>query len=160
MTQDGQAGESRARSTVGMHVWLVLWRAARALEAHARRSIRTLGMCQSDFGVLEALLHRGPQTVSELRFRVLLTSGSMTAAIDRLERHRFVERRSDRVDRRAKVVHLTAQGRTIIRKAFAEHEEAMSRATATLSRHEHTVAITLLRKLGLGAQESLKNRQG
>ena len=39
----------------------------------------------SDFAILEALLHKGPQAVSELGRRIDLTSGSMTTAIDRLE---------------------------------------------------------------------------
>ncbi len=66
--------------TSGVHLWLVLWKATRSLEAHAHRNIQGFGMGQSDFGVLEALLHRGPLSVKELGAKVLLTSGSMTAA--------------------------------------------------------------------------------
>jgi len=41
----------------GVHVWLVLWKAMRAVQAHAMKSIEALPICGSDFGVLEALLH-------------------------------------------------------------------------------------------------------
>ena len=34
----------------GIHVWLVMWKATRALESHAEQSIQALGMCRSDFG--------------------------------------------------------------------------------------------------------------
>lgn len=37
-------------------------------------------------GVLEALLHKGPLPVNALGEKVLLTSGSITTAVDRLER--------------------------------------------------------------------------
>jgi MarR family transcriptional regulator, 2-MHQ and catechol-resistance regulon repressor len=137
----------------GLHLWLVLWRASRALEAHARRSIAGLGMCPSDFGVLEALLHKGPQAVSQLGTKVLLTSGSITTAVDRLERLGFVRRRPDKRDRRTRMVHLTARGRQVIRAAFAEHEQALERATSALTAGERAAAIQLLRKLGQSAEQ-------
>ena len=70
----------------GVHVFLVLWKAARAVEAYAEKSITELEMCGSDFAVLEALLHKGPLPVNEIGKKVLLTSGSITAAVDRLEK--------------------------------------------------------------------------
>ncbi len=39
----------------GVHVFLVLWKAARAVESYAEKSITDLEMCRSDFAVLEAL---------------------------------------------------------------------------------------------------------
>jgi len=43
------------RPTAGVHVWLVLMKAHRSLVRHAERSIVSLDMCISDFGVLEVL---------------------------------------------------------------------------------------------------------
>jgi MarR family 2-MHQ and catechol resistance regulon transcriptional repressor len=67
----------------GVHVFLVLWKAARAVEAYAEHSIAELEMCGSDFAVLEALLHKGPLPINEIGKKVLLTSGSITVAEDR-----------------------------------------------------------------------------
>src|SRR5262245_50167161 len=75
-----------------IHTWLVLMKAHRTLTRHATRSIEALDMCLSDFAILEALLHKGPQSVRELGRRIDLTSGSMTAAIDRLESRHLVAR--------------------------------------------------------------------
>src|ERR1700683_5737887 len=72
-----------------VHLWLVLWKAARTLEAYARQNIERLGICQSDFAVLEALLHKGPLTVSVLGTKVLLTSGSIKTAVERLPPRRL-----------------------------------------------------------------------
>ncbi len=69
-----------------VHVLLVLWKAARAVESYAEKSITDLEMCGSDFAVLEALLHKGPLPVNEIGKKILLTSGSITVAIDRLEK--------------------------------------------------------------------------
>ena len=78
----------------GVHVFLVLWKAARAVEAYAEKSISGLRMGSSDFAVLEALLHKGPLLVNEIGKKVLLTSGSITVAVDRLETKGLVERRA------------------------------------------------------------------
>src|SRR5215207_8464943 len=88
----------------GVHVWLVLWKAARAVEAYAENSVSQLEMCGSDFAVLEALLHKGPLPVNEIGKKVLLTSGSITVAVDRLADKGLVERRAHGTDRRAKIV--------------------------------------------------------
>ena len=86
----------------GVHVFLVLWKAARAVGSYAQKSITDLEIGGSDFTVLEALLHKGPLPVNEIGKKVLLTSGSMTVAVDRLEQKRLVERRAHGTDRRAR----------------------------------------------------------
>src|SRR5882762_7459405 len=128
----------------GVHVWLVLMKAHRALVRHAEGSIVSLDMCISDFGVLEVLLHKGPQAVGEIGRRVELTSGSITTAIDRLERRGLVARTAHASDRRTRVVHLTREGRTRITHVFATHKDAMDRAADGLSRAERGTLITLL----------------
>ncbi|HYK36039.1 MarR family winged helix-turn-helix transcriptional regulator [Alloacidobacterium sp.] len=147
------AANSRT-DTSGIHLWLVLWKAFRSVEAHAHRHIAGLGMCLSDFGVLEALLHKGPLTVNELGAKVLLTSGSMTAALDRLERRGMVERKEDDVDRRKRIIRLTQAGTALIRKAFEDHKRAMELAAGGVSRKDREVLIDLLRHLGLSADRN------
>jgi MarR family 2-MHQ and catechol resistance regulon transcriptional repressor len=144
-----------AKNTSGIHLWLVLWKAFHSVEAHSHRHIASLGMGVSDFGVLEALFHKGPLTVKELGAKVLLTSGSMTAAIDRLERRGLVERGNDESDRRLKVICLTAKGNTLIHKGFEGHRSAMEEAVAGLSERERSQAIDLLRQLGQSAEQRL-----
>jgi MarR family 2-MHQ and catechol resistance regulon transcriptional repressor len=140
----------------GVHVWLLLWKATKALEAHAQRSVQALGMCLSDFAVLEALLHKGPLPVNVIGKKVLLTSGSMTAAVDRLERRGLVERRDDPDDRRARIVHLTRAGRESIQKLFAAHEQDMERPISRLTSDEIESLTAILRKLGRGAEALLQ----
>lgn len=135
----------------GVHVWLVLWKAAQAVESYAKGSIVNLELCGSDFAVLEALLHRGALPINEIGKKVLLTSGSITTAVDRLEEKGLVERRAAKDDRRAKIVHLTSDGRKFITRAFAEHAADMERLAAELSRDERATLIRLLKKIGYKA---------
>src|SRR4029434_1356877 len=83
---------TRAVEQSGIHTWLVLMKTHRSLKRHAERSIEALDMCLSDFAILEALLHKGPQSVRDLGRQIDLTSGSMTTAIDRLETRGLVSR--------------------------------------------------------------------
>ena len=137
-----------AADTSGVHLWLVLWKAFRSMEEQAGRSIAGLGLCQSDFGVMEALLHKGPLPVKALGEKVLLTSGSMTAAIDRLERRGWVMRGGDPQDRRSRIVRLTPEGRKTIQALFRMHERDMEQAARRLSEKERAELMRLLRKLG------------
>lgn len=139
--------------TSGVHLWLLLWKAGKAVEAHALRSVESTGLCLSDFAVLEALLHKGPLPVNVLGKKVLLTSGSMTAAVDRLERSGLVERTSAPIDRRARIVHLTKAGSKLIRGLFAQHGLDMERVFSRLDMPERNALAVLLRKLGHRAEE-------
>lgn len=153
--RDGRSVGVMSERTSGVHLWLVLWKASRAVQAHALRSIESLSLCLSDFAVLEALLHKGPLPVNAIGKRVLLTSGSITTAVDRLESQGLVERRDHASDRRARVVHLTSAGHDLISKAFIEHERDMETAVSALDSQEREVAVRILKKLGLGAEKQL-----
>jgi len=136
----------------GVHVFLVLWKAARAVQAYAEKSITDLEIGGSDFAVLEALLYKGPLPVNEIGKKVLLTSGSMTVAVDRLEQRRLVERRAHGSDRRTRIVRLTKENRKLITRAYAQHATDLERlASASLTVTERATLIRLLKKIGYQA---------
>ena len=56
------------------------------------------------------------------------------------------------------MIHLTPEGKALITKVFARHEDAMERAMHGLSRTERATLTNLLRRLGTTAEEQL--RQG
>ena len=136
----------------GVHVFLVLWKALHAVEQYAVSSIVELEIGATDFAVLEALLHKGPLPVNEIGKKVLLTSGSITTAVDRLEAKALVERRAHGSDRRARIVHLTKLGKRLIARAYAQHAIDMERlAAASLTKSERATLIRLLKKIGYAA---------
>lgn len=133
------------------HLWIVLARCHRALSQIAEGSIQEAGLGLTDFAVLEALLHKGPLTITEIQGKVLLASGSMTAAVDRLEKKRLVKRSPAPSDRRAKVLELTPEGRRVIETAFRRHATELESAMAVLNPSEKRELYALLKKLGLFA---------
>src|SRR3954467_12324378 len=84
-----------SRYPSGIHLWLILWKSYNAVRDYAFRDIASLGLGLSDFAILEVLLHKGATPVNDIGAKVLLTSGSMTTAIDRLPVRKIVERRAD-----------------------------------------------------------------
>ena len=98
------------QDTSGVHVWLVLGKAFHALAAHAESlNLSQAGLGDSDFRVLEVLLHKGPLPVNTIGPKVWLTPGSISVAVDRLEKKALVKRKNTD-DRRVRLVELTAKG--------------------------------------------------
>src|ERR1700693_190240 len=129
-------------------LWIVLARCHRALALSVERSIADLGLCLSDFMVLEALLHKGPLTISEIQAKVLLASGSMTAAVDRVESLGLVVRKMTSRDRRARGLELTPKGQRLIEGAFREHADQLEKAMSLLDEKEKKQIYASLKKLG------------
>ena len=135
-------------------LWLVLSRCHRALNHIAERSIEQAGLGLTDFAALEALLHKGPLTITEIQGKVPLAIGSMTAAVDRLEKKDLIMRTPAVGDRRAKVLKLTPEGSRIVEKAFRRHAAELESAMAVLSASEKSQLHGLLKKLGLFVAEA------
>jgi MarR family transcriptional regulator, 2-MHQ and catechol-resistance regulon repressor len=144
------------QDTSGVHVWLVLGKAFRALATRAAESLKSSRTClgESEFGVLEVLLHKGPLPVNTIGPKVWLTPGSISVAIDRLETKELVKRQNTD-DRRVRLVDLTPKGRSLITKTFRAHATAMEEAAVVLTKEERLMLLRLLKKLGKGqADES------
>jgi MarR family transcriptional regulator, 2-MHQ and catechol-resistance regulon repressor len=132
----------------GAHIRLILWKAEKAMTRLDRAGIAETGLGLSDFTILEALLHKGPLPINAIGGKVLLTSGSMTAAVNRLARRGYVRREQDPGDGRCFHIHLTVAGRRVIEAAFERHAQALERASSALTRDEKSELIRLLKKLG------------
>src|SRR6266478_2754845 len=117
-------------------LWLVLTKSYRVLSLLAEQSIANAGLCLTDFAALEALLHKGPLTISQIQEKVLLASGSMTAAVDRLEKLGLIIRKSSPSDRRARVVQLTAKGKRLAASSFERYAKDLEALMSAVSEKE------------------------
>jgi MarR family 2-MHQ and catechol resistance regulon transcriptional repressor len=132
----------------GTRIRLVLWKAEKAIERIDLKSIAETGLCVSDFAIMEALLHKGVLGIGQIGEKVLLTSGSMTAAVNRLERNRYVKRIRRAGDARCCDVALTPEGRRIIQAAYSKHERNLEKAAQALTPAERREIVRLLKKIG------------
>jgi len=140
-------------------LWLVIAKSYRVLSLLAEQSIANTGLCLTDFVALEALLHKGPLTISEIQEKVRLASGSMTAAVDRLEKLGLVVRKPSPTDRRARVIHLTTEGKRVAASCFERHAKDLEALMSPLSQKEREQLYESIKKLGLLAAKRLNHQE-
>ncbi len=126
-------------------LWLVIAKSYRVLSLLAEQSIANTGLCLTDFVALEALLHKGPLTIS--------------AAVDRLEKLGLVVRKPSPTDRRARVIHLTTEGKRVAASCFERHAKDLEALMSPLSRKEREQLYESIKKLGLLAAKRLSHQE-
>lgn len=138
-----------------LKLFIVLSRAMNSVTAHLEWHPDRHELTMTEFGILEALLHKGPLLLGDVQKKILLSSGGVTYTVDRLAEKGLVERQECKTDRRAKYAALTPKGQTLIKRLFQEQAERIEEMMSCLSAREQEDAIAALRKLGLavaGAQ--------
>ncbi|MGH8868279.1 MAG: MarR family winged helix-turn-helix transcriptional regulator [Actinomycetes bacterium] len=127
-------------------------RLSRHLDRARRSAFAEHGLEQWEFDVLSALRRSGPPyelSPGQLLTQTLVSSGTMTNRIDRLETQRLVQRLPAPRDRRGVLVRLTARGKTRVDDALADllaRERAM---LGTLGARQQDQLARLLRSLVL-----------
>lgn len=134
-----------------LRLWVVLARAYTAVARHAEADVARHGLTGSEFGILEALYHKGPMLLGEIQRKVLVSSGGITFLVDRLGARGLVERRACPEDRRARYAALTPDGEALIERIFPEHRARLHDVLGALTADEQREAARLLRQLGRAA---------
>jgi DNA-binding MarR family transcriptional regulator len=105
---------------------------------------RHVGVSRSDYDALEALDEHGSLTPGELGTLLTLTSGSVTALIDRLEKLGWASRNRHPDDRRKVIVTLTQKAWQIGQDELRPYLEAVDTAARQLSDDQRTVVVAFL----------------
>ncbi len=129
----------------------------RAAESVTNRTSRTMGEANltiSQFGVLEALHHKGPLCQRDIASKILKSSGNMTLVIDNLEKRQLVRRERDPQDRRYFTIHLTEAGTELIKMVFTRVQTSILQEMSILSDEEQQTLGRLCKKLGLRGSAS------
>jgi MarR family 2-MHQ and catechol resistance regulon transcriptional repressor len=136
-----------------LRAYVKLLRASKAVLARVEPLLAAHGLTPTQLGVLEVILHLGPQSQRDLGRKVLTSAGNMTDVIDKLEARGLVCRSRMPRDRRSVSVELTACGRGLIEDLFPRHAEDIAHTMSGLDAEEMAQLGALLRKLGRGAAE-------
>ncbi|MBW4421790.1 MAG: MarR family transcriptional regulator [Myxacorys californica WJT36-NPBG1] len=131
-------------------------RLAKHLERAIQKTFSDFGLTAGEFDVLAALRRSGqPYQLSptELFNTLMVSSGTMTHRIDRLEQADLVKRTPDPSDRRGMLIRLTNEGFTLIEEAVEAHVDNEHRILSVLEAPEREALILLLRKLLVSFEE-------
>lgn len=126
---------------LSLKLFVVLCRTFSTVSEVAKKDIKTYGLNLSEFGALELLYHRGPQTIQDIGKKVLLTSGSMTYVVDQLVKKKYAIRKICDTDKRVIYVELSESGRILLREVFPKHQQCIAELFSTLS-EEEIIALT------------------
>ncbi|MEM7689384.1 MAG: MarR family transcriptional regulator [Pseudomonadota bacterium] len=101
-----------------------------ALEQHDAAVSASCALGRSDWRCLDWLVEEGPRSPRTIRRRLGLTSGSVTALLDRLERRGLIVRRADPVDRRGLSIEASAEAHQLVRDANVSLDHVMGKLSA------------------------------
>jgi len=140
--------KSTPQAVRALGAFVALQRAAESVIAATQGEIERARLTQSQFGVLEALLHLGPLCAKDLARKILRSKGNLTLVIENLEKGGLVVRTSRAEDRRWQDVELTAKGRRLIGGMFPRHARLIKKSFGVLTPNEQDELRRLCRKLG------------
>lgn len=135
-------------TAAALRLWVIMSRAHTAVAAHAAADVHRHGLTLAEFGIIEALYHRGPMLLGEVQKRILVSSGGITFLVDRLAAKGLVERRSCETDRRARYAALTPKGQALVAAIFPIHAAIVKQAMEGIGPEEQERVADLLRDLG------------
>lgn len=132
-----------------LNAYTKLMRSAESVTGRVGRIMTGEGLTISQFGVLEALHHKGPLCQRDIAVKILKSTGNITLVIDNLEKQGLVTRQRTNEDRRFLTIVLTSQGEAVISDAFAKVQAAIVSEMAILTVPEQKMLGELCKKLGL-----------
>jgi len=151
--------KERQKPPQALHAWLIMLKAWQSMSHYVFPPLIEEGFGESDFRVLEVLLHKGPMPVNAIGPKVNLNPGSVSVAVDRLYKKGLVSRLESDRDRRVRTVALTEKGREMFLPLFRRHAALIKRAFQDVSLEELQQLEVILKKIGKRA-ESLADRKG
>jgi len=137
------------KTDLALNTWVKLARAFSSFNKRSVESIRTFGLTQPQFAVIEVIGHLGPLKVGEICSKMLVSGGNMTLVLDNIEKLGYLERVHSKEDRRAILIQLTPQGQNLFDEVFKNHAEHISKLMSVLSSEEQKNLGETLKKLGL-----------
>lgn len=133
-----------------LKLFVVLSKAYKSLMDQAVKDMKSHGLASAEFMVLEVLYHRNRIPLQQIGEKILVTSGSITYNIDKLEKRGLLKRVPCEDDRRVTYAEITEAGRELFDNIFPQHVDSIHSLMGGLDSEEKAQATLLLKKLGKG----------
>jgi len=104
-----------------------------AFEHYSAPDVKALGLTMTQFDVIATLGNQLPMTCKELGEKTLVTKGTLTGVLERLQTKGILERKINPEDARSQMIGLTEKGQKLFEKVFPEHLKHLDRAFKNLS---------------------------
>ena len=120
---------------------------SKAIHEKIRMELNNYKLNITEFSVLEVLYRKEKQTIQQIGSSILISSGSMTYVIDKLEQKGLLNRHACPGDRRAINVALSEAGIEVINKIMPKHYELVDDMFESLTKDEEETIVRLLKKV-------------
>lgn len=124
-----------------------LVRAYQAFSAYSETFVRQYDLTPAQFDVIATLGNTNGMSMGEIGEKTLITKGTLTGVIDRLEKKALVTREIPPGDRRSILVKLTPAGETLFEEVFPAHLTDMQAHFEQFDPSELDLLRVLLRRL-------------
>ena len=118
-----------------------------AFESVSRRDVRKMGLTVPQFDVIATLGNTPGMNFRKLGESTLITKGTLTGVVDRLERNGLVRRTPGKHDRRTAIVSLTEAGEALFEQHFRPHVEMLDELFKGFSNADFDAAQALLSRI-------------
>jgi DNA-binding MarR family transcriptional regulator len=124
-----------------------LVRTYQAFETLSNAHIRTMNLTPPQFDVIVTLGNQPAMTCKTLGEKTLITKGTLTGVLDRLQDKGLIQRLVNDEDARSQKVALTAEGELVFNEVFPSMKQYMSDVCQPISEADYTEKLGALQKL-------------
>jgi len=118
-----------------------------SFERYSSEHMKSLGLTMTQFDIIATLGNQPPMSCKLLGEKTLVTKGTMTGVLERLEEKGFIRRELNAEDARSQLISLTKKGQQLFEKIFPEHMNHLQKAFGKLSKKELEELAVSLEKL-------------
>ncbi|MGE7623899.1 MarR family winged helix-turn-helix transcriptional regulator [Viridibacillus sp. NPDC096237] len=124
---------------------------------HQQNVAASLGLYNMDFKSLDILRETGPITAGELSKKTGLTTGSITALVDRLEKIGYVRRQNDPKDRRRVIIVPEYESKEEVRNTYEPLHKAMLELASSYTPEELALISQFIGKASTVLEEQIQH---
>lgn len=140
----------KKENDLNLKVLIYLSRATQAAHRRGGALFKSGGLTLTQFGVLDALYHKGPLTINQIIESILSTGGNITVVVSNLEKQDLVTRTTNPEDKRSCFISITPKGVQKIEELFPKHLEDLEDHFKNLTQEDKEQLVFLLAKVMRG----------
>lgn len=146
-SDEGLTPSQKAAKEPALTLLRELVRTYQAFYAYDEAHVRQLGLTLPQFDVIATLGNTSGMMMSQLAEKTLVTKGTLTGIVDRLEQKGLVRREVPPENRRCFIIVLTSKGQQLFEEIFPEHIDYLKQRLSALSVEEIEQIRTALKQL-------------
>lgn len=116
-----------------------------AFEHYSNTHIKEMGLTMTQFDILVTLGNQPPMTCKELGEKTLVSKGTLTGVLERLQGKGLIEKFTNEEDGRSYQIGLSEAGNVLFQTIFPEHMLYLERAFGKLSQKDINQTVSALK---------------